>query len=84
MKLKYFRLYNDTSRDIFMEDILSVHQLHVYALLKFVLKSLGKHHKKSYRMRCFPFVEHRNKRGPQMRCVMEPKRNGQIEKAINL
>ena len=60
LKLIYFRKYSDSSSDLFVKHkILNEYQLHIYKLLKFVLKSLSKLHQERQLNDMFTFVERR-------------------------
>ena len=51
-KIIHFRKKRDSCSDLFMNNtMLSVYELHLYKLLKFVLKSLNGHH-------CIKFCSH--------------------------
>ena len=56
LKLMFFRNRRDHSEDIFIKhQILTVHELHVYELLKFVLRSINKLHSESFLNNLFEF-----------------------------
>ena len=60
LKPIYFRKYSDSSSDLFMKHkILNVYQLHIYELLKFVLKSSSRLHQEPQLNDMFTFVERR-------------------------
>ena len=56
LKFIYFKKRSDSSRDIFISNkLLTVFELHVYELLKFVLKSLKKMHSETYLNELFEY-----------------------------
>ena len=81
LKLIYFRKFSDSSSDLFVKHkILNVYQLHIYELLKFVLKSLCKLHQEPQLNDMFTFVERRITRSSAKPLLNEPICRRQIEK----
>ena len=72
-KLMYFRKSRDSCNDIFFENnILAVYELHIYELLKFVLKSIIGAHVQDYLNNMFTFKLSRQTRLSKFECLDEP------------
>ena len=73
LKFVYFRKSRDSCNDIFFENnILKVYELHIYELLKFVLKSMIGAHVQDYLNNMFNFKLSRQTRLSKFECLDEP------------
>ena len=92
IKLIYFRKRHDDSEDLFTANkILTVFELHIYELLKFVLKSLNHMHSEDYLNTIFQFESciHSTRRADFMLlkvplCKTKIKRNSICHRASKL
>ena len=81
IKLIYFRKKSDSANDIFVKNnLINIYQLHIYELLKLVLKSLSGLHCESYLNSLFSFSPSRPKRSASKTFLMEPSCKRMIEK----
>ena len=77
----YFRKSRDSCNDLFFENnILTVYELHIYELLKFVLKSIIGAHVKDYLNNMFTFKLSRETRLSKFECLDEPLLKRKIER----
>ena len=77
----YFRKSRDSCNDIFFENnILTVYELHLYELLKFVLKSIIGAHVQDYLNNMFTFKHTRQTRLSKFQCLDEPLLKRKIER----
>ena len=73
LKFIYFRKKDDHSEDIFLENsILTVYELHIYELIKFVLKSIHKLHAEDFLNNLFQFEKNKKTRRGNMELLIEP------------
>ena len=81
LRLIYFRKKSDSANDIFVKNnLLNIYQLHIYELLKLVLKSLSGLHRESYLNSLFSFSPSRPTRSASKTLLMEPSCKRMIEK----
>ena len=80
MKFIFFRGRRDTCQDIFNDyKILTVFELHIYELLKFVLRSLIGAHTQDFLNNMFVFANSRETRYSNNHSLIEPLVKRQIE-----
>ena len=81
LKFMFFRKSRDSCNDIFFENnILTVYELHLYELLKFVLKSIIGAHVQDYLNNMFTFKDTRQTRLSKFQCLDEPLLKRKIER----
>ena len=81
LKLIYFRKKSDSTNDsIVKNNLLNIYQLHIYELLKVVMKSMSGLHRESYLNSLFSFSPLRPTRSASKTLLMEPSCRRMIEK----
>ena len=81
LKFIYFRKRRDTCSDIFNDNkILTVFELYIYELLKFVLRSVIRAHTQDFLNNMFEVTNCRNTRYSNNQSLQEPVRKRQIER----
>ena len=80
LKFMYFRKSRDSCNIFFENNILTVYELHIYELLKFVLKSIIGAHVQDYLNNMFTFKLSRQTRLSKFECLDEPLLKRKIER----
>ena len=81
LKLIYFRKRSDSCDDIFLKnECLTVYKLHIYELLKFVLRSIFKIHPIDSLNKFFVFSSQKVRRSSKIQLLQEPLCKLQIER----